>query len=434
MSQISSKGTGGGGGGGVNTLTGNIGVATAVANNINVVGGSNISTTGVGDTLTLDVSGTTDHAVQVGSVAGSLSSLALGTSGQVLTSNGAGMDPSFQTVSGGGITSVTGDSGGAQTGPAITLTGGTSGGLFAGAANTLTLAFSELNLPTSTSSSTGVINLGGSKFLHNYGALADKNVFVGQDSGNFTLTSGTATGNVGLGAQSLNSIVTSQFNLGIGFNAAFALNSGNQNVMIGNYGGFQATSASNNSIIGFQSAINLLTGSFNVIIGVDQPSGANAYTGAESSNIIIMNSGVVGESNTMRLGTSGAGNKQVNRCFVAGVFGATVGVSGVPVVVDNADQFGTVVSSERYKENIEDMDDYSDDIHELRPVIFNYKQELNAEHKSVGLIAEEVELQMPQLVVKDKEGLPMTVRYLDLIPMLLNEVQKLRKELNALKS
>jgi hypothetical protein len=394
MSQITAFVLGGGGGGGVLTLTGNSGGAVSpTAGNINVVGdGTTITVVGNPGTSTLTIS-------------------------SLVTS---------------GITSITGNSGGAQSGPAITLTGGTSGGTFSGAANTLTMAFTELNLPTSTSSSTGVINLGGSNFLHNYGALADKNTFVGQNSGNFTLTSGTATGNVGLGAQSLNALTTGGFNLGIGFNAGFALNSGNQNLLIGNYSGFQATSSSNNSIFGFQTAINLLTGSWNVIIGVDQPSGANGYTGAESSNITIMNAGVTGESNTMRLGTSGAGNKQVNRCFVAGIRGITTGNNdAVAVLIDSAGQLGTVSSSKRHKDNIEDMDDYSEDILDLRCVKFNYKN--NSEDQiSVGLIAEEVEDIMPQLVVKDLQGKPETVKYLDLIPMLLNEVQKLKKEIKNL--
>lgn len=45
----------GGGGGVVETLTSDSGVATAVANNIDVVGGTNIGTTAAGDTLTVNL-------------------------------------------------------------------------------------------------------------------------------------------------------------------------------------------------------------------------------------------------------------------------------------------------------------------------------------------------------------------------------------------
>jgi hypothetical protein len=47
--------------------------------------------------------------------------------------------------SAGGVSSITGDSGGALTG-ALTLTGGTSGGIFTGAGSTLTMSFTSLSL------------------------------------------------------------------------------------------------------------------------------------------------------------------------------------------------------------------------------------------------------------------------------------------------
>ena len=63
--------------------------------------GSNISwVTGAGS-LTANVSGTTDHALQVGNAGGSLTSLGLGTAGQVLLSAGAGADPAFITPTAG---------------------------------------------------------------------------------------------------------------------------------------------------------------------------------------------------------------------------------------------------------------------------------------------------------------------------------------------
>lgn len=51
---------------------------------LNVYGGNNITTTGAGNTITVDVTGTTDDAVQVGNASGSLTSLPLGTDGQII--------------------------------------------------------------------------------------------------------------------------------------------------------------------------------------------------------------------------------------------------------------------------------------------------------------------------------------------------------------
>lgn len=78
------------------TITGNSGVATVAANNLNILGASNITTSGSGSTLSLSVSGTTNHAVQVGNAGGSLSSVGPGTLGAVFI--GGSGDPSFSTI------------------------------------------------------------------------------------------------------------------------------------------------------------------------------------------------------------------------------------------------------------------------------------------------------------------------------------------------
>jgi len=95
--------------GAVDTLTGNTGgtVSPDGGGNINVVGGNNITTVGNGspNTLTVNVSGTTNHAVQIGNASGSLTSIPVGTNGQVIV-GATGADPSFATLTstGGTIT------------------------------------------------------------------------------------------------------------------------------------------------------------------------------------------------------------------------------------------------------------------------------------------------------------------------------------------
>lgn len=63
---------------------------------------------------------------------------ATGTSGQILTSNGAGVAPSYQSPAASSIT-ITGDSGGGLTSGSFTFTGGTTGITFSGAGTTETL-------------------------------------------------------------------------------------------------------------------------------------------------------------------------------------------------------------------------------------------------------------------------------------------------------
>lgn len=103
-----------------------------------VSGGNNITITGTATDPIVNVSGTTDHGVQVGNATNSLTSLAVGTTGQVLTGV-TGADPVFAAPAASSIT-ITGDSGGAL-GPsnAFTLTGGTTGLTLSGAGTTETL-------------------------------------------------------------------------------------------------------------------------------------------------------------------------------------------------------------------------------------------------------------------------------------------------------
>src|SRR5205823_4343044 len=61
----------------------------------------------------------------------------------------------------------------------------------------------------------------------------------------------------------------------------------------------------------------------------------------------------------------------------------------------------------------------------LKPVTFHYKQELDPEGiPQFGLVAEEVEKVNPDLVARDAEGKPYTVRHEAVNAMLLNEFLK----------
>lgn len=101
------------------------------------------------------------------------------------------------------------------------------------------------------------------------------------------------------------------------------------------------------------------------------------------------------------------------------------------VLVDDGGLFGNVTSSIRFKDNVEDMGIDSSKIFNLRPVTFTYKAD-DKKKKQFGLIAEEVEKVMPLLVSYDSDGLPHSVNYHDLPQILLNEIQKMAKRIEAL--
>jgi hypothetical protein len=71
------------------------------------------------------------------------------------------------------------------------------------------------------------------------------------------------------------------------------------------------------------------------------------------------------------------------------------------------------------------MENASEAVLALKPVTFRYKKEIDPTGTSqFGLVAEEVEKVNPDLVARDKEGKPYSVRYDQVNAMLLNEFLK----------
>jgi hypothetical protein len=97
-------------------------------------------------------------------------------------------------------------------------------------------------------------------------------------------------------------------------------------------------------------------------------------------------------------------------------------------------------SSMRFKTEVQNMNKASDAILALKPVTFRYKKELDPEGMpQFGLVAEEVEKINPDLITRDREGKPHSVRYDAVNAMLLNEflkehrkVERLQKQVEAL--
>jgi hypothetical protein len=124
---------------------------------------------------------------------------------------------------------------------------------------------------------------------------------------------------------------------------------------------------------------------------------------------------------------------------IASIFNQT-SASGIPVLINASNKLGTITSSKRFKEDIKPMDKASEALFALKPVRFRYKKEIDPVGISqLGLVAEDVEKVNPDLVVRDTEGKPYTVRYDQVNAMLLNEflkehgtVQELKKEIATL--
>jgi Chaperone of endosialidase len=132
---------------------------------------------------------------------------------------------------------------------------------------------------------------------------------------------------------------------------------------------------------------------------------------------------VANESSIIRIGTTGT----QTATFIAGIRGVAIS-GGTEVGVNASGQLGVRPSSARYKDAIQPMDKASESILALKPVTFRYKQKLDPKGiPQFGLVAEDVEKVNPDLVARDDEGKPYTVRYEAVNAMLLNEFLKEHK-------
>ena len=250
----------------------------------------------------------------------------------------------------------------------------------------------------------------------------------------------TGNDNTANGFQALFSNTTGNSNTANGLEALLRNTTGNQNTAMGSSALSSNTTGSNNTANGFLALNKNKTGSENTAIGrnalFNNKTGASnialgnnaGFKTTGSQNIDIGNGGVADESATIRIGTGNQTNT-----YIAGISGATV-PGGIGVIIDSSGHLGTTTSSARFKDEIHPMDKASEAILALQPVTFRYKKELDPKGiPQFGLVAEEVEKINPELVARDKDGKPYSVRYEAVNAMLLNEFLKEHREVQELK-
>ena len=230
--------------------------------------------------------------------------------------------------------------------------------------------------------------------------------------------------NTAVGSTALRNNRDGNRNTATGDAALFDNSAGNNNTANG-YHALQSNKGNNQTAVGSGALEDTATSSNNTALGYR--AGKNLTTG--NDNIEIGNPGVAGESGTIRIGSS-----DQTRTFIAGIHGAVL-TGGGAVIVNNLGQLGRAASSERFKEEIKPMGKESETILGLRPVTFRYKKEIDPQGTlQFGLVAEEVEKVNPDLVVRDDEGKPYSVRYDAVNVMLLNEFLKQHRRVTAVAS
>jgi hypothetical protein len=270
------------------------------------------------------------------------------------------------------------------------------------------------------SNTTGESNTANGAYALASNTTADFNTATGTSA----LTNNT-TGrfNTAIGANTLQTSTTADLNTAIGGQALQYNTTGGENTGVGFQALVNTSSGSANTAVGRTALIHNTTGNHNIALGY--AAGNNLNTG--DNNIDIGSAGVGGESNTIRIGSP------QTRTFIKGISG--VALAGATVVVNAAGQLGVVASSAHFKHEIRPMDKESEAILALKPVSFCYDQDIDEQGLAqFGLVAEEVEKVNPDLVVRDTEGKPYSVRYEAVNAMLLNEFLKEHRTVQELKS
>ncbi len=180
-----------------------------------------------------------------------------------------------------------------------------------------------------------------------------------------------------------------------------------------------------NTAVGVSALSSNTTGGFNTAVG--------AYALANSlgfGNIALgsgAGSAVTTASNVICIGTSGANVDE--RCFIGHIYSNVqpiVGTDPDSVTINSNGRLGRGnVSSRRYKHDIQPMEQASETLYALKPASFRYNKEYDATQTlAFGLIAEEVAEVAPDLVGRNPNGEPESVRYEQINAMLLNEFLK----------
>jgi Chaperone of endosialidase len=258
--------------------------------------------------------------------------------------------------------------------------------------------------------------------------IADNNTAFGAAA---LLFNTTGINNTAVGTAALSNNTEGQENTATGRSALGINTTGNWNTANGAFALAINQTGIENTAYG-QVALSNVTGSKNV--GIGAAGGCKLTTG--SNNIAIVNPGVAGESNTIRIGAVGTETNCADfplpahtATYIAGISGQTTS-GGVAVYINSDGKLGTLTSSARFKDEIEPMDKASEAVLALKPVTFRYKHEVDP--KSIpqfGLVAEDVEKVNPELVARDADNKPYTVRYEAVNAMLLNEFLKAHQKM-----
>lgn len=251
----------------------------------------------------------------------------------------------------------------------------------------------------------------------------------------------TSNSNTAVGYNTLNALGAGAFNVAMGALTGDSLTTGSNNVLLGYNAGTELTTSSNNTIMGYGAGSQLTTTGSNVIIGAD----AGPTAAPTNGSLLFIDNAI---SDTPLIG----GNFTTNVVYInhdpdqlVDLPNATSGlwVDGSAYKSDGSSSW-SLTSDARLKERIVDYDRGLEEILELRPVRFHYKENatlgLKGQDEHIGILAQEVQTVIPESITTGARGYlnfhldPVVWTSVRAIQELHKKIEKLEIENKQLKS
>jgi uncharacterized coiled-coil protein SlyX len=229
---------------------------------------------------------------------------------------------------------------------------------------------------------------------------------------NAGISAGTNGGDVFIGANAGVNNASGSYNTFVGQNAGHNNVSGYYNSYFGSYAGTSNT-GSGNSFFGTSSGFQNISGSSNSFFG-----SYAGYTNTGSGNVFIGNHAGYNEPGDNKLYIA---NSSTATPLIGGDFGTgIVQINGQLVFP----------SDERLKKNIEPLKSSLDKVAALNGVSYEWKAEnTSGRDRQIGLIAQEVEAFIPEVVYTDNKGYK-SLAYDRLVPVLVEAVKEQQKAID----
>ncbi len=226
----------------------------------------------------------------------------------------------------------------------------------------------------------------------------------------------TGYSNVANGFRALYKNTTGDYNVANGYHSLYINTTGNNNVAYGGYSLYINSTGNNNVANGYRALYMNSAGSSNVAIGY-----MAGYSETGSNKLYIEN--------------SSSSSPLIGGDFLAD----TVKINGALTVTGDVNANSFVYSSDRrLKENIKTVENALSKTRKLEGVSFHWKK--NGK-KSLGLIAQDVEKILPELVSTNNEDGLKSVEYGNIVALLIesikdqqNQIDESKREISELKN